>query len=70
MKELLWGLLAVFIHILSGVITGIILYKFIFPIKNIFKNDLLSFIIALAIYGLILFVLLMLFRSWLDIKDK
>ena len=68
MNEKLSGVLVAFIILLSGVITGFILY-FITPInRDIFENELLSYIIGLGIFGFVYFILMMLFRPLLGIK--
>lgn len=38
--------------IISAIITGLILYYFIFPIEYLYENEYLSNIIALGIFGL------------------
>jgi hypothetical protein len=62
------GLVFLSIGILSGIITGFILYFILSRGKIILENELLLFIIVLAVYGLIFYILMMLFRPLLGIK--
>jgi len=58
MKRQLSGLLIIFIGILLGIVTGLLLYFILLKNKTIYDNDILTFIIGLAIFGLVFFILM------------
>ena len=57
-----------FTVLLSGVITGFILFFILLRSKSIIENEILTFIIGLAIFGLVYYILMMLFRPLLGIN--
>jgi uncharacterized membrane protein len=70
LKGNLSGLLVAFIMLLSGAIMGFILYFITARNRYIRDNKILEYIIGCVIFGLVYFILMMLFRPLLGINYK